>query len=587
MKTKNIKVSLIDRNPLNPRQHFNQDDLASLGSSLKAGQLQPLKVRPAGDRFVLIDGERRWRAAQIVSIESLICSVEQMTDAETVLTMLALGRGGNVMPLSAIEEARGFRAALDLGATQQMLGERVGVSQAHVSQRLALLQLAPRVQEAVEIGALPLSTARLLIGIPDGHTCLEVVLKNDLYGGGAMPYAAARDYLAKEVSVNLKNAPFRTDDAALGPCACSVCHHRGENSDEYKSITRLKDSCFNPACYQAKLTAARQRIVEQEVAKGHVVLAPEQQAGIFSGDLVKPASGYVELSRPVDAKADVEKPPTWKELLGEKPVTVYVAFDEEGRARELASRDEAVAAIPDEEKSILDVPKKATKAEKSSRRSEEKAEAEAKRRDALARAKKDKACQEWLTALFGGLDASESSRYVLLSLLAEFGMAEMSPEQAEFLLPTLPDNIRVQIEADADTSDLAKMKKWYMQATTAEVLCLTVGCIIADRLRAGGENQAWVAEWHRCLVLREETPKDESAEAEDAAGDVSDLEAEAVDLAKACGYSLPGRDRACKFVCSGKSFAEIQGDRDMLVKFVESLKQAVHGKKLLAMEDAA
>ncbi|MFA5262371.1 MAG: ParB/RepB/Spo0J family partition protein [Opitutaceae bacterium] len=561
--TQKIPISKIVRNPANPRTHFVETELRELGESLKSGQLQNLIVMTYENGYMLIDGERRWRAAKLVGISALECVVNEMTKTQTLLTMLTLGRSGNVSALTPIEEANGYAELLDLGATQQEIANRTGVSQPHVAQRLKLLSCASDVQKAIDDGLLPVRTALLLVGLPHGHESINVVLHSDLYGGSPMPYAACRDYIAKEFAVPLKSAPFDLTDETLAPGACTHCQERGANNEAYRNNSRMAMHCFAPECFQKKISASRAAVLAEEEAKGHEVISPEDTVAIFDTSGVSPASGYVPLSRkpePYEVKPEVLTVPTWRELVGENAIKVFVAFDKKGTLVELAKREDVMAVL--EDKSIFREPEKKSRKAKAdgepSQRDKEKSEKAAMRAERLAQAKSDKECQSWLSEVFGALKAPQGE-FSLWSLMAEFAMAELTEELAAYLLPALPDAVAVTGE-----TGLATLKSYYRGASPVQVLCVAVGCTVAARLRAGGINQAWIKEWHGSLVLKEAPAPSETEE------QLISMRGKVSALAESCALGSRGLERFVKFEAA-KKFTECTAED--LSKILAALKR--------------
>jgi ParB family chromosome partitioning protein len=157
-----IPVAKLRPDPDQPRKEFDPEDLAMLGESLKArGQLQPIRVRWAGEGgWVIVSGERRWRAAQIAGLEAL-AAVEAKGEPrpEDVLED-QLVENCVREDLKPVEQAHAFRALMDRrGYSGRQLAEVLHVSHAHVQRALALLVLPEDVQSQVERGALAPSAA--------------------------------------------------------------------------------------------------------------------------------------------------------------------------------------------------------------------------------------------------------------------------------------------------------------------------------------------------------------------------------------------------------------------------------------------
>jgi ParB/RepB/Spo0J family partition protein len=138
--SRDIPLHLIDPDPDQPRKHFDPAALAELAQSMRANGLAvPILVRPTGERYTIVHGERRWRAAQQLHWPGIAADVREV-DADTA-RWLALVENVQRADLAPIEEARAFEARLASGLTQQALGERLGKSQSYVAQKLRLLTL--------------------------------------------------------------------------------------------------------------------------------------------------------------------------------------------------------------------------------------------------------------------------------------------------------------------------------------------------------------------------------------------------------------------------------------------------------------
>ena len=163
-----IPIAHISANPSQPRNHFDEEAIESLAASIReVGVLQPVLVRAAGDdKYELIAGERRWRAARRAGLSVLPAMVRTADD----VTSLAAAVVENIHreDLHALEEAAAYQQLLeDFGLTHDELAKRLGKSRAAISNTLRLLHLPPRVQRLVADGQLTAGHARALLGSPD------------------------------------------------------------------------------------------------------------------------------------------------------------------------------------------------------------------------------------------------------------------------------------------------------------------------------------------------------------------------------------------------------------------------------------
>ena len=161
-----IPVVKISANPHQPREAFDDDALASLAASIDAlGVLQPILVRPMGDdAYELIAGERRWRASQLVGLESIPAIVRVIDDNASL--QQALVENLHREDLNALEEAAGYQQLIDeFGLTQDDVASRVGRSRSAVANTIRLLALSPRAQQLLVEGSITAGHARALLAI--------------------------------------------------------------------------------------------------------------------------------------------------------------------------------------------------------------------------------------------------------------------------------------------------------------------------------------------------------------------------------------------------------------------------------------
>jgi ParB family chromosome partitioning protein len=159
-----IALDAIDPNPAQPRRRFEPAALAQLAGSIRRhGVLQPVVVRRAGDRYELVVGERRWRAARAAGLERLPAVVADVAPPERL--ELALVENVQRNDLNPIELALAFRALTESGATQEEVGERVGLDRSTVANHLRLLELPRELQEDVEEGRFAMGHAKALLQV--------------------------------------------------------------------------------------------------------------------------------------------------------------------------------------------------------------------------------------------------------------------------------------------------------------------------------------------------------------------------------------------------------------------------------------
>lgn len=209
---RDLPLKLIGRSPFQPRLVFDEQGLRELAATIAAaGVLQPIIVRPKGQRYELVSGERRLRAAKIAGLEKIPAIVRRLDDAQSrqVTAIENLQRED----LNPIEEARAYQQLLK-GArekgkggkekgeekiTQEELARRLGVSQPHVANRLRLLGLPQNCQQRIISGEITASQARCLLPYK-GHPKLLAAIEKRLEGFAESNLKLTADEFQDEVS---------------------------------------------------------------------------------------------------------------------------------------------------------------------------------------------------------------------------------------------------------------------------------------------------------------------------------------------------------------------------------------------------
>jgi ParB family transcriptional regulator, chromosome partitioning protein len=162
-----IDIDLIEPSPYQPRTRFRDEALDELARSIQAsGIIQPIVVRAIGQRFQLIAGERRWRAAQRAGLNKVSAIVRQVPD-ELALEM-TLVENIQREDLNAMEQARAFERLMDeFQSTQEAVAERTGKDRTTVANAIRLLKLEPTIQDWIEEGKLTAGHGRALLAVAD------------------------------------------------------------------------------------------------------------------------------------------------------------------------------------------------------------------------------------------------------------------------------------------------------------------------------------------------------------------------------------------------------------------------------------
>jgi ParB family chromosome partitioning protein len=170
-----IPIDQLRANPHQPRHRFDPEALEELAASIRLhGVLQPLLVSensPHG--YLLITGERRWRAARLAGLATVPAVIREQIEDKQQLE-LALVENLQRRDLTPLEESRAFEhLRTSLGLSQQEIAERVGMERSTVANALRLLKLPAEVQELVENGALTAGHGRTLLAFGDEKTCCD------------------------------------------------------------------------------------------------------------------------------------------------------------------------------------------------------------------------------------------------------------------------------------------------------------------------------------------------------------------------------------------------------------------------------
>src|SRR5215471_10239771 len=162
-----IDIDLIEPSPYQPRTRFREEALDELARSIRAsGIIQPLVVRPIGNRFQLIAGERRWRASQRAGLTKVSAIVRHVPD-ELALEM-TLVENIQREDLNAMEAARAFERLMDeFQLTQEAVAERTGKDRTTVANAIRLLKLEENIQDWIEEGKLTAGHGRALLAVLD------------------------------------------------------------------------------------------------------------------------------------------------------------------------------------------------------------------------------------------------------------------------------------------------------------------------------------------------------------------------------------------------------------------------------------
>lgn len=172
-----ININLIEPNPNQPRKKFDDDALQELADSIKEhGLIEPIVVQKTGERYVIVAGERRWRACRMAKLKKVPVVVREFNDKERF--EIAIIENIQRQDLNAIEEAMAYQMLIDeYSLKQDEVAERVSKSRVAVTNSLRLLKLDKRVQELVVNDLISGGHARAILSIDDNNLQYEVATK--------------------------------------------------------------------------------------------------------------------------------------------------------------------------------------------------------------------------------------------------------------------------------------------------------------------------------------------------------------------------------------------------------------------------
>lgn len=264
---RNVSIEQLEESPTNPRKRFNELALKELAESFKSqGILQPLVVRTKnGDanKYEVVAGARRLRAAQLAELKTLPVRVVELSDSDAVLAQVTENlQREDIHPL---EEAFGFRSLLDLkdpNYTIPTLAAKAGKSEAYVLGRIKLTELIPPIADAFLADRITIGHALLIAKLPPSQQqeAFNASFRQMWTAEGnkqvLIPVKELAAWIESNILLELAAAPFGKSDETLVPEAgsCANCPKRtGFNALLFADVR--KDSCTDPQCFRAKLDA--------------------------------------------------------------------------------------------------------------------------------------------------------------------------------------------------------------------------------------------------------------------------------------------------------------------------------------------
>ena len=162
-----IEIGLIDRNAEQPRKNFDEKALNELSISIKEhGVIQPIIVKKTGDRYIIIAGERRWRASRLAGLKTIPCLIKDYSKQK--ISEIAIIENLQREDLNPIESARAIKNLMSqYNMTQEEVADKIGKSRSAITNTLRLLTLPESIINLVETDKLSAGHARALLGLED------------------------------------------------------------------------------------------------------------------------------------------------------------------------------------------------------------------------------------------------------------------------------------------------------------------------------------------------------------------------------------------------------------------------------------
>ncbi len=291
---RDIALSRIQESKTNPRRQFDEAKLAELAENIRRhGVLQPVLVRalPDGepDVYELVAGARRYRASKLAGRDTIPASVRELSDTQCL--ELQLIENLQRADVHELDEARGYAALMRMQPdtyTVETLAEKIGRSEKYVYARLRLTHLVEEAQQAFYTGKLTVAHAfeiarlqpndqrRALQECFPGHRNAAAILKDGK--AEAVTARQLREWIAREIHLDITNAPFDPQDETLLPSAgsCAKCPKRTGNNPLLFPEVREKSICTDRVCYRAKVEALVQLRVKPLESAGEKPLRISQ-----------------------------------------------------------------------------------------------------------------------------------------------------------------------------------------------------------------------------------------------------------------------------------------------------------------------
>lgn len=332
----------------NPRKNFDPVKMAELVESVRShGVLQPILVRPiATEKYEIVAGERRYRAAKEAGLSQIPATVRTLTDKE----VLEIQFIENLLrdDLHPLEEAEGYQLLIkEHGYTVADLALKVGKSEGYVRARMKLAALPKNARHAFLNGAISPSVALLIARIPNAELAEKAakeILKPNSWAKEPMTHRQAAEHIQENYMLRIDEAGFDTANPDLLPSAgaCTSCPKRTGNQPELFPDIKKGDLCTDPSCFNQKKDIAWKRVCEEAKEKGQKTIDDAQGRLLYNNGDVMYGVPYIKLSSACDVDP---KRRSWQKLLGKHAPTPVLVRDQNGRIQKLIPKEAANKAL--------------------------------------------------------------------------------------------------------------------------------------------------------------------------------------------------------------------------------------------------
>lgn len=200
----NLPIGQIDNNPNQPRKRFDETALNELANSIRnIGLIQPIVVVKRNGRYMIVSGERRWRASKLAGLTTIPSIIKEYTDKE--VAQIALIENLQREDLNPIESARAIKELIDkFDMTQEAVAEKIGKSRPAIANTIRLLSLSSPVVKLIEENRLSAGHGKVLVGIEDPKLQLELA---ELASDNKVTVRELEKYIKQCKNGTLKKAP--------------------------------------------------------------------------------------------------------------------------------------------------------------------------------------------------------------------------------------------------------------------------------------------------------------------------------------------------------------------------------------------